>query len=207
MVARRSILLPCGLDSNRRLRRRGQRATDASSQVPSRRRSSGSKRSNGSSASAAMRLGRTSGSRTLGPAVPSCSVDVVAGGRVDQGSVGRQQICCRREAPCRPRACGGPGAAGARRDPWHRRVRRSRTPLRTPHRNAPRSSIRLTKVSRAAQYSAEVVSGTSCRSACTKLAWPLADTVTPAPRRRATRAAANAARSTPRNSNGVVMGR
>ncbi|CFE48583.1 Uncharacterised protein [Mycobacterium tuberculosis] len=59
--------LPCGLDSNRMLRRRGQRAIVASSQAPSRRRSSGSNWSNGSSARATMRLGRTSGSVRLGP--------------------------------------------------------------------------------------------------------------------------------------------
>ena len=65
--------------------------------------------------------------------------------------------------------------------------------------------MRFTNVSLAAQYSADGVCGTICRSACTKLGWPLADTRTPTLRRRATRAAANAAKSTPRNSNGVFM--
>jgi hypothetical protein len=63
--------------------------------------------------------------------------------------------------------------------------------------------MRLTKVSLAAQYSDTVVCGAKCWSACTKPAWPLADTVTPAVRRRATIAAAKAARSMPRNSNGA----
>ena len=207
MVARRSILLPCALGSNRRLRLRGQRATDASSHVPSRRRSSGSKRSNGSSASAARRLGSTSGSRTFGPAVSSCSVDVVAGGRVDQGSdwAPADLLPVRSTVP----AAGvrGPGSGKSALGPlapsgWAE----PKTAANTASKPA-RSSIRLTNVSRAAQYSAEVVSGTSWRSACTKLVWPLADTHTPTPRRRATRAAANAARSTPRNSNGVFTGR
>ncbi len=72
---------------------------------------------------------------------------------------------------------------------------------------APRSSLAVDQVSLAAQYSSDVVCGTRCCSACTKVAWPLADTATPLLRRRATSAAANAAKSTPRNSNGVVMRR
>src|SRR5271156_4548599 len=103
-------------------------------------------------------------------------------------------------------------AAGVRGPGSCRSASRSFGPSSSPNTDenttskAARSSIRLTKVNLAAQYSAAGVCGAKCRSACTKLVGPLADTSTPALRRRATRAAANAARSTPRSSKGVFMG-
>ena len=193
--------MPCRLTSRRMLRRCGQRPVACSSHVPSRRRSPASNCSNGSSARATIRLGSTSGIAT---ALSGRSAALITEGRVTQGS---PSASSGGPSPVRT-----PGTEAAGPPRCSRRAGGSSPAPASPNTasnassKAARSSTRFTNVSRAAQYNPVRERGSRCRSACTNRLGPLAATVTPAPRIRATSPTAKAARSTPGSSSGAVIG-
>ena len=149
IVSRRSIRLPRRCGSRRRLRRRGQCATARSSHSPSRRRSSGSNRSNGSSARATIRLGSVSG---MPMSAAWLSTAVIEAGRVVQGRPPSATAVARPGTPASsaavvPRLCLRPGGSTPRTA--------SAKIASNTESKAARSSMRFTSVSRAAQYSCD----------------------------------------------------